>query len=496
LRPGMLVIADAERPVAVAGVMGGEETEVRESTRNIFLECALFDPRVVRRTARALALSTDASYRFERGADPEGLERAARRALALIAALAGGTVDPAGVDIHPEPAPAPVVPLRPARVARVLGTPFGPDALAALLEPLGFRIVEQSAEALQVRIPGHRVHDVRREIDLIEEVARRHGYDAFPAELGPFRPSAVPDDPLPALEGRLRQLFLARGFLEARSSPLASEGEGDVPLLNPLSAAESRLRRALVPGLLHRVEHNFARGVRHVRLFEIGTVFAPAPTPAEPPLESTRLAAAFCGARHPPHWSGEAPAFDLWDLKGLLAELAAALGLDETAVEPAPDAPAPVYASGLAFLLRGPDGAVLGAGGRVAPHAIDAPAWADPVWALEVELRPALVGREPPTFQPLPAFPAIERDLALLVPDELPAARVEAVAREAAGPLLEAIAPFDLYRGRGIPAGTRSIAYRLRIRAPDRTLTDAEADAVVARVLRRLREELHVERRS
>lgn len=495
LSEDMLVIADADRPIAVAGVMGGEESEVTSETRDILLECALFDPKITRRTRRALGLSTDASYRYERGVDPEGLDRAARRALELILATAGGEVAGEGADVEPEPWKAPVVEMRVARAARILGTEFTSEQMASYLEPIGFDIVEADDEVLRVRVPGYRWYDVEREADLIEEVARRHGYDNFDDTLRSYRPTSVPEDPLTSFEGRLREFFVARGFHEARTAAFAPEAHGDVGPLNPLSQAEARLRRALAPGLLRQVEHNFARSVRHVRLFEIGTVFAPSDSPVDPPRESTHLAAVLTGARVPPHWSGETPTFDVWDVKAIAESLVSEFGGGALRVEPAEEAPVVGFAAAPAFRIVDEAGSPIGAAGLVAADAVDAPAWADPVWALEVRLEPRFAARRSPRYRPAPAFPAVDRDAALLVPDALPAATVQALAAEAGGAVLESVHPFDLYRGTGVPEGTRSIAFRLRFRAPDRTLTDEEVDNVFARVLRRLKEELGVERR-
>ncbi|MBI4543910.1 MAG: phenylalanine--tRNA ligase subunit beta [Gemmatimonadetes bacterium] len=512
LSEDMLVIADADRPVAVAGVMGGLDSEVTAQTRDLFLECALFDPRTVRIARRALGLPTEASYRFERGVDPEGLERALRRAVALISAVAGGATDPAAADLYPQPRTAPLLTLRPSRVSHVLGSPFDADSVASYLEPLGFAVVERTGHELRVRVPGHRWYDVWREVDLIEEVARRHGYERFPDRLEPARPSAVPEDPLFALEDRLRSHFVARGFLEARSAALAPAEDGDVALLNPLSSSESRLRRALLPALLRHLEYNFSRGARHVRLFEIGTVFAPGPVD-EPPRESTRVAAVFTGSRLPPHWSEPVPELDVWDLKALLAEMADLLQLGAAAVRPEPGIPGAaagrtglrgadpllepgVFTPGLTFGVWGEAAALLGRGGPVERTLLHAPAWAGRVWGLEFLLPYPPLPPRTPAFRPIPAFPATERDLALVMPDQLTAAAVEATIREAASSLLEHLAPFDVYRGAPLPVGTRSIAYRLRFRAADRTLTDAEADQVVGRVLQRLKERLGVEPRT
>lgn len=502
----MTVIADAARPVAVAGVMGGSESEVTDTTRNIFLECALFDPGSTRKTRTALGLSTDASYRFERGVDPEGLELALRRAVELIVAVAGGEVEPAAVDLYPAPRQAPVVAIRPERTTRLLGVPLGAAEIADLLEPLGFErataaggagtpgAAQLDNSALHLRIPGYRWYDVTREADLIEEVARRYGFERFPAELGAFRPTSVPDDPMAALEDRLRTLLVGQGYHEARLAAFVPESAGDVAPLNPLSSAEGRLRRALSPGLLRRVETNFAHGTRSVRLFEIGTTFSPGATAEAAPREETHLAFVLTGAAHPAHWSGRPRPFDLWDLKGMLGLLAESLSPD-LVVEPGPTERTPL-APARAFRVVNAAGELCGWGGEVESGAIDAPAWADAVFVGELELTPALAEIATPRFQAIPSHPAIERDAALLVPDEVPAASVAATIRASGGALLEDLLAFDLFRGAGVPEGNRSIAYRLRFRAPDRTLTDKEVDKAVNRVLDRLQEELGVVRRG
>jgi phenylalanyl-tRNA synthetase beta chain len=489
LEPGMLVIADADRPVALAGVMGGADTEVHEGTSDVLLECALFDARRVRRTRRALELSTDASYRFERGIDADLLERALQRTAEIIVATAGGTVAGVAADAGPGLPPVAPVTLRLARAAQVLGERFDAARIAELLEPLGYALTARSGEQVTVRVPAHRRHDVAREEDLLEDIARRHGYDRFPDELRAFRPSAVPDDPQLQLEDRLRTHLVGAGLLEARTPAFAPESEGDVPLLLPLSAAEGRLRRALVPGLLHRADYNFTRGQRHIRLFEIGTAFAAGAAGAAPG-ETRRLALVLSGARRPPHWSGPVEPLDLWDLKTLLAELAGELGLG---LEPGTPDVAWLEPES-AFLLRQPDGYVAGWGGAVRGAAVDAPAWAERVFACEVVLVAA--ARKRHQVQPLPSHPVIERDLALLVPEDISAEEVAQAVRSAAGPLLEATEPFDLYRGPGVPPGIRSLALRLRFRADDRTLTDAEADAATARVLKRLKDSHDIDRRG
>ncbi len=490
LDPGVLVIADATRPVALAGIMGGTDTEVRDTTQDVLLECALFDPRVIRHGRRALDLATDANQRFERGVDPDGMERAVARAIALIRATGGGELASPALVADAGIAPVQPVGLRPARASQVLGMEIGADEIVDLLQPIGFQPVA-GAPVPTFAIPGHRRYDVTREVDLIEEIARRRGYDSFPSGVRPFRPSRVPDDLIAQLENRLRTLMVGLGFLEARSSALVPGRDGDVPLLLPLSAAEGVLRRALVPGLARRLEANFNRGARDVRLFEIGTVFATGGRDGLP-IEATRLAALLTGNRSPRHWSVEPAPVDLWDLRGIAEDVAAALGAH---VEPADgDVPEPLAAAH-AFTLVDATGRPIGCAGPLRDGAVDAPVWAGPVYALEIELDAALASPRAVVVRDLPAQPASDRDFALIVPQRVTAATVETTLREAGGSIVESVQLFDVYTGAGLPEGTRSLAFRVRFRAADRTLTDEEVDAAARGMLERLKEEHNVERR-
>ncbi|MBE0591603.1 MAG: phenylalanine--tRNA ligase subunit beta, partial [Gemmatimonadales bacterium] len=253
----MTMICDAEGVTAIAGVMGGEDSEVTPETTDILLECAYFDPKRIRKTRQALKMSTDASYRFERGIDLEGMSDALRRAVVLIRAVAGGTEPDEGVDVHPKPSKPRTVFLRPARVEHLLGVPLSRDAIEGYLVRLGFPVAPKQ-DRLHVQVPGWRP-DVTGEVDLIEEVARLHGYDAFPVEMRPFRPSAVPSDPIERLKARVRTLFTGFGLYEARSLSLTAKGAPDAFLVqNPLSAEDAYLRRDLLTGLVRSVERNWA----------------------------------------------------------------------------------------------------------------------------------------------------------------------------------------------------------------------------------------------
>ena len=489
---GTLLICDRERPLAIAGVMGGRDSEIGEETTDVLLECALFDPKGVRSARRALGMSTDASYRFERGVDPSGLERAIRRAVSIIVATAGGEPAPALLDACPRPWRAPTVTLRPERVERLLGVRFATGEIVDLLEPLGYACVP-TAGAIEVTVPGHRSYDTIREVDLIEEVARVHGYDRFPDDLGAFRPGTVPDDPLLRLHDRLRTTLVGHGFLEAHTTAFAPADEGDVEVVNPVSAEESRLRRAVLPGLLSAMEHNFARGARDIRLFDMGAVFEVGGSDGLP-SERSRLAMAMTGGRRPRHWSAKARAWDEWELRGLAEELLATVAPGGSVEPGAFDST--VFERGCEYALRAGDGSVIGGAGRVRADRVDAPVWAGAVWGLELDLGDGIHAGRDFVVRPLPAFPAVERDLALLIPDSLAAGRVLEFLANQGGAELAGASVFDHFRGGDVPAGFRSVGFRLRFQSARRTLRDAAVDRSVRRLVHRLKEEFRVEPRT
>jgi phenylalanyl-tRNA synthetase beta chain len=369
----------------------------------------------------------------------------------------------------------------------VLGVGLDRETVRSGLEPLGFRISAADDDALTVEVPTWRP-DVEREVDLIEEVARRYGYERFPEHLVPQRPAARAEDPLTARLDRVRDQFVRLGFLEARTAPFTIEAEGDIEIVNPLSEREAHLRRSLLPGLLRQVERNYSRGGRDVRLFEIGTIFLPSEGPV--PEERIRVAAAWTGLRAPSHWSDPDEDWDVWDLKWILGR-AAAVGTPGAEVRPADppqrDGRRPLEDP---FVAVDPSGRALGWAGRVPDGEIDAPPWAGVVWGLELEVM--ATGRPAVTYRPLPVYPAVERDLALLTSRSTLAAEVESVLRGSAPDYLEGLEVFDVYEGENIPEDRRSIAWRLRFRAADRTLTDDEVDAAMGEIVSALQEKLNV----
>jgi phenylalanyl-tRNA synthetase beta chain len=488
LDPEMLVIADAKVPSAMAGLMGGENSEVDDDTKDVFIECAYFDPKRVRKAAKGLDLDTDASYRFQRGMDREGLPRAVQRVVDLILTTAGGQVDGAAVDVYPNRYEPLTLTLRPSRVSHLLGLDLDRETIRSCLEPIGFS-VKETGDDLAVLVPSWRP-DAEREVDLIEEVARRFGYDKFPDEMRTFRPTSVPEDAQVEVVRQLRERMIGFGFLEAMTNPFVPSDDGEIKLLNPLSEREDHLRRDLLTELIHRVEYNLARGQRDIRLFEIGTAFTDGGDPL--PTERSLIAAVWTGNRRPAHWSEESQDWDVWDLKAIFASAAAAAapGAEVRSVSSDVDDGQPPPRMEQLFALVTPDGQTVGSAGRIAAQGLDVPKWAGRLWCFELAIESTI--RQPTRYQALPVYPAVDRDLALLVPVGTLSADVEAVIRDAAPGYLEWLTVFDVYEGDKIPVGTRSIAYRLRFRSPDRTLTDEGVDSAVQRITAALKEKLNV----
>ncbi|HEX5829379.1 MAG TPA: phenylalanine--tRNA ligase subunit beta [Gemmatimonadaceae bacterium] len=489
LAPHMTVIADAERAQAVAGVMGGRESEVGEGTRDILLEVALFDRKRVRATRRALGLSTDASYRFERGIDPSLPERLCALAAALVVQVAGGTVEGVAIAGAAPPAPAPLA-LRPERAALVIGTPVTPAECAALLESVGCAV--RTGEPLSVAPPSWR-GDLVAEIDLVEEVARLYGYERLPDEIRAFRPSSAPDHPLVAVTRRVQTTLAGAGLFEVRPLPFVAGGDDThVRVRNPLAENEAHLRLSLLEALARRAEHNLAHMTGDVRLFEVGTAFRPSGEAR--PHEELRVAALVMGRRRPPHFTEpKPPLFDEWDAKALgeLIAHAARPGAEVRMV--------PVGVEDRLWHVE-VDGERSGEVRRVP---LDAPVWAAPAFGVELRLGDVEAMAAQPAgraqvvrYRALPVTPAAEFDLALVVPDALPAERVAAVLRFHAGELLERLEVFDEFRGPGVPEGHRSLAWRVVLRHPERTLRDKEIEGRRARLVRALEEELNVRVRA
>lgn len=509
LAPDMLVIADEVGPIALAGVMGGADTEVSASTTNVLLESANFDFISIRRTMRALNLPSEASYRFSRGVHPETVQSALARAAELIRQHAGAAVAKGVVDVYPQPAKLAVIELKMSEVRRVLGMDLPQDECARLLGTLEFKVEKIGSEALRVTAPAHRLDIQEGAADLIEDLARLHGYDRFPATLlADQLPEQATNVEL-TFEEKIRDLLVALGMQEVityalttseKESPLLLNGEGApteyVRLLNPISSERSVMRRTVLAGVLEVLSANM-RHQPEAQMFEIGSVYVPQ-VGQKLPAEPRHLALALSGRRSPEYWGGQAetpgPSLDFFDLKGILEALLAGLHLSDVAYRPTPF-PALHPGKSAAIVVKDK---TLGWFGELHPKVAEVYGWTGaPVLAAEIDLE-AVWAALPPRFgyQPIPRFPAALRDIALVVEEDLPAEKVVAEITSAGGSLLREARLFDLYRGESIGPGKKSLAFALTYQAEDRTLTDKEVDKAHEKIEKRLQHVLQAQVRG
>jgi phenylalanyl-tRNA synthetase beta chain len=495
LSTDMLLITDDSGPIALAGVMGGTSTEVSEHTRHILLESANFDFVSIRRTSQHLRLVTEAAQRFGRGLDPQLTVPALVRAGRLMEAVGGGTLHPEIADTYPQPARPKTITLRPAEVRRILGMDFSVAEITRILSALEctYTIHTDSDEPrLEVGVPSYRL-DVSIPADLIEEIARIHGYEAIPLTL--MQDVMPPQRSQPVLEGleRTRDLLVGCGLTEtisyaltsldsinrARVTEPAANLNNYIRVANPISQEREFLRQSLLPSLLETLRTN-GRYRQRMLLFEIGRVYLPQPG-EELPLEQRRLSIALTGTVQPASWhqGAETPWLSYTHLKGILETLGQRLnvpGIRFTQAAHPSLAPGRTAALELA-------GEVLGIAGEVHPQVcerFDLPE--QPVAVLELNLDLLLAQRQPRRYQPISRFPAVLEDMALVVDVDTPAQAVEDAIRTAGGELLRQVELFDLYQGDPIPSGKKSLAYALTFQAAERSLTEDEVLVLYQRI--------------
>ena len=481
-----LVITDADRVVGLAGIMGGDATKVGDGTRNVVLEAAHFAPAAIIGRSRKLGLHTDAGHRFERGVDPELPPIAIEYASRLILEIAGGTpgplVDVARSSDMPQPQ---VVRLRRARLARVLGTQVDDAEVTRMLGALGFA-VEYTDAGWTVTVPPRRF-DIAIEEDLIEEIARIHGYDAIPATLPGGSTRLIAPSETRSSEHDARRQLVAREYLEAINYAFVDAAllahwqldTGSVALANPLSAELGVMRTRLLPGLAAALARNSARQQSRVRLFELGRTFAAG---SDAPIETRRIAAVACGDAASEQWGVAARKLDFHDIKGDLDSLAAISGAAleyRASTQPFahPGRSAEVYR-----LNEAGDAVCIGWIGQLHPRVQQAMAVDAEVYGFELELD-ALLARPLSRAAAVSRYPSVRRDLAFVVPESVHWAVMQASVRQAAGNQLRDLQLFDRYVGKGVESGCKSLAMALILQDDSRTLTDRDVDAVVAEVV-------------
>jgi len=488
--PPMLLIWDAEGPVAVAGVMGGQNTEVLPETRRILFESAHFAPASIRATGRRLGLSTESSYRFERGVDPSGTMYAADRAISLLTGVADFRLSTGSFDIGGYREYRRTVAFRPARVERVIGRNYPDGECAGVLTRLGFPVNDRGKGTWEVTVPARRF-DIEREIDLIEEIARLSGYGTIPTT---YPESGAPDfsldDRIAAEVERVSEFLCTEGFSQAINFSFVSgkEWEKHASLLgfdpsdamrvaNPISEDTTLMRPHLLMGLLHNVEGSIRRFVDDIRMFEVGKAFGK--SFADGHFEELRIAFVMYGRRMPGTWSGAGETVDFYDAKGIAEAMLSLLGSKPVHFVPAVSRP---------FLEPGKsteiwiDGETVGWAGAVRRELLSALEIPDSAYYGEIRVHKALTEPVAVQYRAIPRFPPVFRDIACIFPMSIPVGDVMAMVRELSPDIREAEV-FDVYTGEKIGAGRKSVAFRVRIQAEQRTLTDADVHSIHTKVV-------------
>jgi phenylalanyl-tRNA synthetase beta chain len=480
-----LIIADQDHPVAIAGVMGGEETEISERTTDVLIESAYFNPSSIRHTAKALGMDSEASYRFARGADFAAQVRAADRVAQLVAEIAGGQILKGVIDVYPNPITRDSVSLREARIRRLTGLDVSIERAAEILRALEFQVeVNLETRTLTAAAPSFRV-DIYREEDLVEEVARHTGYDlvatTLPAWSGTGHYLAGEDR-----RRALRRALMTIGFDEAYTFSFVN-GERDAwfrrgaaapaVLANPIDVNQDEMRASLVTGLLESVQHNFNQGRRDVKLFELGRVFEAIKNESRPG-ERELLGLVMSGLAHPDDWRG-ARQMDFYDLAGAIEAVMGSLSISGFTIERA--SVEYLHPGQSAVLII--DGEAVARYGRLHPRIAQVFKFRQPVYVGEIEFARLLeLPADDVRYSALPRLPASARDVSMLVPDSVMWIEIERAIKGLGIPEIVDLRVFDVYTGKGMPEGMRSLAFRVTYRSAGRTLTDEEVAGMHERI--------------
>ncbi len=500
-----LTICDGEGPVALAGIMGGENSEVQPETTDIFLESAYFNPPTVRRTCKRLGIHTESSHRFERGADVNMVPVALDRAASLIQELAGGTVASGMIDVYPQALPERKLTITASRTSQVLGIAIDALEIQQMLRSIGLGAdlaVDREDSAIYVKVPSFRP-DLEREIDLIEEVARLNGYDRIPVTMPEGRSLCQLQPDHYALVKKVRNAMVEMGFSEVINYSFTTPSAWDrilldsndrrrsnVAIINPLTEEQSVMRTSLVPSLLETVSRNVAYRSLDLRLFELRPVFFPAEG-AELPEEKWRLVVALCGRREPEGWAQVNGSADFFDLKGVVETLLDGFRVDGVLWDASVSEPF-LHPGKSCSVVRG--GARFGSLGEIHPKVLESYEIDQPVYIADLDLEQLFAAAKGHAgFKPISKFPEVYRDSALLLDEEVSAQEIFQILGRIKSKDLESVTLFDLYRGRGVPEGKKSMAIRARYRSIDKTLTDEEIQALHGKMVDTLCRQLKAE---
>ncbi|MFB0526368.1 MAG: phenylalanine--tRNA ligase subunit beta [bacterium] len=503
-----LLIADARRPVALAGIIGGVETSVDQSTRNVLLESAYFAPQVVRSTARQLGIDTESSYRFERGVDVENVLVASNRACQLIQELAGGKIASGVIDVYPQPFSPVEIEFSPEETNRILGSNISTKEIGEILTRLRFNVSQKEGERhLWVRVPSYR-NDISRPVDLVEEIARLYGYDKIPSGMPKIEVSSAVDDKVLMLEDFVRDVLTRLGLCEVVSRSLVSPEYYDelnlavptgiketVELTNPLSREQSLLRTSLLPGLLSVLKWNLNHGVPDMKIFEIGRVFFPG---KDMPQEKRILAGVLAGTQEERYWEDTSKAIDFYYVKGIVDSLLGELGINperrgETGIKKSSH-----------FLLEEEisnkimvNNEHLGDFGELANKVSGEMESKDKVYIFELDFDKLSGLMEiKKKYERTSRFPCVSRDIALVAPQGLTFGEICVKIKKAGGELVRDVKLFDVYFGKQIEQGKKGLACKIIYQSMEKTLRDEEVNSLHTRIVETLERDLKIKVRK
>ncbi len=493
-----LLICDAKQPVAVAGVMGGLNSEIHNETTSVLIESAYFAPASVRHTSKQLGLVTESSYRFERGVDPSRTAEAADRAVQLIQQLTGGTVYRGRVDAYPKKIKPLNIPFRSKQVERVLGVSIPATTIKSILKRLGVEVRDSRKKGeWRCVVPTYRP-DIEREIDLVEEIVRIYGYDNVPAqETAAIRFTA--DDVRPEIHDQVREWFVGAGFNEIVCNSMVPgnwnmyTGRSAVTVNNPQNQDMTDLRTSLIPGMLHVVNHNINRGNHSLRLYEIGHIFSRDPFPGSKNYiqnyhEGESIAIMLTGTRNPDDWSLKDAQFDFYDLKGEVESLAAKFNLDKIEYNIYNTSSNTLIDEAVGIEFKGVS---RGYFGKVSKELLKSFDIQPDIYAAEIDIE--LLSefyRIEKKFEDVPKYPPVHRDLAFILDESVLYRDLDRVIREYGAPLVSGVSFFDIYRGDKIGSGKKSIAVSLEMLSKEKTLTQPEIEEILTRVVKAVEKKL------
>ena len=495
-----LMICDGKEPVALAGIMGGLNSEISEDSRDVLVESACFDPVTIRRASKRLGISTEASYRFERGVDIELATKALDKALALIHGLAGGDILAGIIDEYPRPFQPNLIDLRVEKANQLLGTQLTDEVVAGHLKSLDMKVEGDEKGLMQVTAPSYRV-DITREVDLIEEVARREGYENIPVTIPKIRPADAVPAPEVSTAEKIRESMVGMGFSEIISYSFVSPESADtmgaeqnspirefVHIVNPLSVDQSVMRTSLMPGLLSALQTNMAHGQEDLKLFEWGKVFFDRLGEDGLPKETLSLGAAMSGLFWEQAWNTKERAVDFFDIKGALEVLFDDLGLRGVAYKRQKSLPGLLPEASAAIRLGD---RVVGHLGQVHPKTLEGfHIKIENCFIFEVDIE-AIIGhiKKDRQFKPIAKYPAVVRDISLIVTNHLESVRINEIIEAAGGSLVESVRLYDLYEGGKIDAAEKALTFRIQYRSSDRTLDGQEINELHDRIIQKIMEE-------